>query len=96
MKTVIALLLCLSLSGCLIIFPIPIGLIDRAVSGTHCVPATAQVGDIITDVKTGERLRITKISKTEDGSPYFGCGALLPHRVKVESVDQAQTADSQK
>lgn len=82
MRTIIAVLAASMLSGCII--PIPIGAIDRAISGSHCVSATAKVGDTITDARTGERFTITEINKTEDGTPYSGCGARLPHRAKVE------------
>ena len=82
MRAFIAVLSASFLSGCIV--PIPIGAIDRAVSGSHCVSPAAKVGDTITDARTGDRLTITEINKTEDGTPYRGCGARLPHRAKVK------------
>ena len=74
----------LSLQGCFFFFPIPIGAIDQAVRGSHCVAAGTKVGDTITDVRTGQRLTVTKVSEPNaDGTPDSGCGARLPLRAKV-------------
>jgi hypothetical protein len=73
-------------SGCFCVFPVPTGLIDNAISGSHCVKDTAKVGDIITNEKTGERFTITTINKTEDGTPYRGCNARFPNRAKGEPL----------
>ena len=86
MRLILAIMIgAFALCGCII--PIPIGAIDRAISGSHCVGPNAKVGDVFTDARTGDRLKITEVNKTDDGTPYSGCGARLPHRAKVEPVE---------
>ena len=74
------------LSGCVV--PIPIGSIDRAISGSHCVSNTAKVGDVFMDPRTGYFYKLTEINKTDDGTPYSGCGERLPNRAKADEVNR--------
>ena len=62
-------------------------MIDRAVNGTYCVAPDVKVGDVIKDRQTGDKLRVVKLSSTEDGSPYEGCSARSPVRAKVDKTD---------
>jgi hypothetical protein len=84
-RIAIVVLSALILSACII--PIPIGAIDSAINGSHCVSANAKVGDVVTDNLTGKQFKITEINTTSDGSPYHGCGARLPNRAKADLLN---------